>query len=128
MAEVKKRFLFVDDEERILQGIRRALRPMHDEWEMEFITDASQALDLVHRAPPHVVVSDLRMPGMGGTEFLRRLQKYYPSCVRIVLSGHADRDDVMGLTGCVHQFLSKPISTKLLRRVLSRASRMSALL
>ncbi len=128
MSEQKKHLLFVDDESRILEGIKRALHPMHDEWEMTFSTDAEEALSLVHENPPDIVVSDLRMPGMSGTEFLRRLQKYYPSCVRIVLSGHADRDDVMSLTGCVHQFLSKPISSKVLRRVLGRAARMSNLL
>ncbi len=128
MSEEKKQLLFVDDESRILEGIKRALHPMHEEWDMAFSTDAEEALKLVHEKPPDIVVSDLRMPGMSGTEFLRRLQKYYPSCVRIVLSGHADRDDVMALTGCVHQFLSKPISSKVLRRVLGRAARMSNLL
>ena len=57
-----------------------------------------------------VIISDLRMPGMNGIEFLSRVKKLYPDTVRIILSGHGDLASVTDAInhGAIYQFLSKP--------------------
>jgi CheY-like chemotaxis protein len=61
-----RRVLFVDDEPNILEGLRRMLRPLRQEWDMEFVNGGAEALEVLARAPVDVLVSDMRMPGMDG--------------------------------------------------------------
>jgi len=44
---MKRRVLFVDDETKVLQGLRRMLRPMRKEWETEFAQGGAKALDVI---------------------------------------------------------------------------------
>ena len=105
---MKKRILFVDDETMVLEGLHRMLRPMREEWEMVFVESGAQALDLMSQAPFDVVVSDMRMPRMNGAQLLAEVLKRYPQTVRLILSGHADRDLILKCVGSTHQYLAKP--------------------
>lgn len=118
---MKKRILFVDDEALVLQGLQRMLRPMRTEWEMVFVDNGAQALELMTQAPFDVVVSDMRMPGMNGAELLAEVLKRFPKTVRLVLSGHADRDLVLKCVGSTHQYLSKPCQPEELKAAIARA-------
>src|SRR3990167_22731 len=80
-----KRILFVDDQIDVLDGLRRLLREFRSEWEMEFVGSGNEALARMEAQPSDVVVSDLQMPGMTGTQLLRRVMQRYPGTVRIVL-------------------------------------------
>ena len=124
----KRRILFVDDEPLVLSGLRRLLWRFADEWEMCFVENGQDALALFAQQPFDVLVTDMRMPGMRGAELLRIVYERYPSTVRLVLSGHADREEVTLATGVAHQFLSKPCESALLQQVLTRACRLQALL
>jgi HD-like signal output (HDOD) protein/CheY-like chemotaxis protein len=104
----KPRALFVDDEPRILDGLRRSLRGKRGEWDMAFATDGVQALELLGQAPYDVVVSDMRMPGMDGAELLTNVSKRHPEVARVVLSGHIEPEAVFKVAVAGHRFLSKP--------------------
>ena len=117
----KKRILFVDDEPRVLDGIRRMLRPMHHEWEMLFAGGGQQALDTMVKEPFDVIVSDMRMPGMDGSELLKQVKERYPETARIALSGQTKKEDILRAVGPVHQFLSKPCDADTLKSTLIRA-------
>ena len=58
------RVIFVDDEPRVLEGLKRMLRPKRNEWQMTFVGSAQAALDALKVEPCEVVVTDMRMPGM----------------------------------------------------------------
>ena len=103
-----KRLLFVDDEVRILQGLQRQLRVMKDEWQMDFVDSGPKALDFLAANPVDVLVTDMLMPGMDGAQLLAAVMNRHPRTVRLVLSGHADREAVLRLVGPAHQYLSKP--------------------
>ena len=118
---MKKRILFVDDEALVLQGLQRMLRPMRSEWEMRFVDTGAKALDLMSREAFDVVISDMRMPGMNGAELLGEVLKRFPKTVRLVLSGHADRDLVLKCIGSTHQYLSKPCDPEELKSAITRA-------
>lgn len=123
-----KRILFVDDEQRILDGLRDLLRKNRKDWDMVFALGGQQALVELARAPFDVVVTDMRMPGMDGVALLQKVKELYPATARIILSGHAEREAVVHALPVAHQFLSKPCDAELLRTVIQRASGLQALL
>lgn len=117
----KKRILFVDDEPNILSGLKRMLRSMRKEFDLQFAGSGIEALDSMAVHESDIVVSDMRMPGMDGAELLDIIQERYPSAVRIMFTGQADQESVLRTVGVVHQFLTKPCDSDLLRSVLLRA-------
>jgi HD-like signal output (HDOD) protein len=123
-----KRILFVDDEPSILDGLRDLLRRRRKEWHMVFALSGEAALLELRAAPYDILVSDMRMPGMDGLALLQRVQKEFPSVVRMVLSGHADTEASMRAIPLVHQYLSKPIDAGSFQNVLERACHLQDLL
>ncbi|SDZ17080.1 Response regulator receiver domain-containing protein [Micromonospora pattaloongensis] len=104
----RARVLFVDDEPRILDGLRRSLRGKRGEWEMSFVTSGADALELLAAAPHDVVVSDMRMPGMDGAELLTHVSDRHPEVARVVLSGHTEPEAAIKVAIAAHRFLTKP--------------------
>ena len=86
------RILFVDDEPSVLAGLRRLFHPLRAEWQTSFADGGPQALALMAEEAVDVVVSDIRMPGMDGTQLLSRVRERFPHVIRIILSGQADHD------------------------------------
>ncbi len=116
-----RRILFVDDEPNILQGLQRMLRPMRHEWDMTFTGSGQEALQILEESNCDIVVSDMRMPVMDGAQLLEEVQKLYPQTVRIILSGHSDRELTLKSVGVAHQFLAKPCDAEKLKGTVARA-------
>ncbi|RMG06827.1 MAG: HDOD domain-containing protein [Planctomycetota bacterium] len=125
---MKKRVLFVDDEPRVLEGLRNRLRKQRKKWDMVFAEGGERALEELARAPCDVVVSDMRMPGMDGATLLARVQEEHPDAVRIVLSGYAELEAAVRAVRVAHQFLSKPCEAEVLVSTVERACNLQALL
>lgn len=106
----KPNIIFVDDEENVLRGINRMLRSRRNIWEVRYANGGKQALELMRERPADVVVSDMRMPGMDGAELLSLVQQEFPSAIRIVLSGFAERESILRTIGPSHRYLAKPSS------------------
>jgi len=123
-----KRILFVDDESMVLDGLRRMLRGMRNEWEMEFAASGHEALGILAGRQFDVIVTDMRMPGMDGCQLLNHVKKLHPQVVRIVLSGQSDNDMIMKSVGPAHQFLSKPCDAEILKTTVARVCSMWNLL
>jgi len=116
-----KALLFVDDEPRVLQGLQRQLRPMRQEWDMQFLGSGRQALEFMAAHPVDIIVSDMMMAEMDGSQLLTEVLKRHPQTVRIILSGHAERESLLRLVGPAHQYLSKPCDADELRKAIARA-------
>ena len=112
--------LFVDDEPNVVRGLQRSTRAMRDQWEVLLTTDTAEALEMVGSRTIDVVVSDMRMPGMDGAEFLTRVRALSPATVRVVLSGFSDEASLARATETAHQFLSKPLDILQLTEALER--------
>ncbi|MBI5602778.1 MAG: response regulator [Deltaproteobacteria bacterium] len=113
------RILFVDDELNILEGYRRQFRK---EFEIEIAQSGEQGLQAIAGAGPFaVVVSDFRMPGMNGIEFLTRVREAAPDTVRMMLTGFAEIQAVIEAIneGNVFRFLTKPCTTEVMARALN---------
>lgn len=117
---MKMRILFVDDEPLVLQGLQRMLHSMHQEWEMEFFESAGKALERMKETSFDVVLSDVRMPGMNGADFLNEVMKAYPQTIRFILSGHIDPKLIFKCIGSTHQVLSKPCDPNALKEAVLR--------
>lgn len=115
------RILFVDDDPRILEGMRRMLHGMRQQWDIALAGGGEQALARLGEEPFDVVVSDMKMPGMNGAELLRQVKNRHPRVARIVLSGHADSDLVMQAFGVAQQYLAKPCDRIVLQQTIERA-------
>lgn len=102
--------LFVDDEPRVLEGIRRTMAEHADRWECLFATSAAQALDILAERPVHVVVTDIAMPVMDGKALITEMYEAYPEVVILVLSGHWTSAVSHRQVGPAVRFLGKPIS------------------
>lgn len=109
--EVLPRILCVDDEPHLLAALQRIL---FDRYELLTATNAGDALTALKHEPPfEVVISDMRMPGMNGAEFLAEVRRQYPAVTRILLTGHADTESAIAAVnhGAIFRFLSKPCPT-----------------
>ncbi|HEY6100049.1 MAG TPA: ATP-binding protein [Anaeromyxobacter sp.] len=80
--------LVVDDDDHVRRALRRVLR--RAKCRVLDAPDAAAALGILDSEPIQVVVSDYRMPGMSGVEFLRAVKERWPRIQRVLLTGQAD--------------------------------------
>ena len=122
------RILFVDDEQNILDGLKRKLRRWRGEWTLSFASSGEAALETMDQDPSDVVVSDMRMPGMDGATLLTHVKDRYPGTIRIVLSGYSEQELAMRTVSVAHQFLTKGCEVDRITEVIERACSLRALL
>jgi response regulator RpfG family c-di-GMP phosphodiesterase len=112
------KILFVDDEPNLLAGIQRQLRK---HFSIETALGGEEGLQAVRgRGPYSVIVSDLRMPGMDGIQFLSRVRKLSPDTVRMMLTGNADLHAAIEAVneGNIFRFMTKPCPPEILAKAL----------
>jgi len=102
------RVLFVDDEPNLLNSFKRAFRK--EPFEVLTATSPDEAFSLLDKVEIDAVVSDQDMPGMRGTEFLKKVKESYPDTVRFMLTGKATLDVAIQAIneGDIRRFFSKP--------------------
>jgi response regulator RpfG family c-di-GMP phosphodiesterase len=116
---VPDKILFVDDEPPVLESLKRML---HREFEVDTAVGGEQALaSILARGPYSVVVSDMRMPGMNGAQFLARVRQTAPDTVRMLLTGHTDWNAAMDAVneGNIFRFLTKPCDKDVLAKAVT---------
>jgi EAL domain-containing protein (putative c-di-GMP-specific phosphodiesterase class I)/FixJ family two-component response regulator/GGDEF domain-containing protein len=120
----RRRLLLVDDEANIIAALKRLLRP--DQYEIYSANDGQQGLDVLAEHAVDVIVSDQRMPGMLGADFLRKAKQLYPDTIRIMLSGYTELQSVTDAVneGAIYKFLTKPWEDELLRGHIADAFRL----
>ncbi len=123
-----KKILFVDDELFVIEGLKRMLRPLRNEWEMKFAVSGPEALKILEKESIDVIVSDMRMPGMDGAELLSIVMKKYPNVIRIILSGYSEQGLILKSVRPSHQFHSKPCNAEQLYKSINRASKLHAMM
>lgn len=117
----RHRVLLVDDEKAVLEGLQESLR--REPYMVETATSASAALEVLRMSRVDVVVSDERMPGMQGSEFLGVVCREFPSVMRIMLTGQASLEAAVRAIneGQVFRILLKPCAPAELKAVLRAA-------
>lgn len=104
----EKVLLLVDDEENVQMSLKRILR--REGYTILTASSAEEGLEVMAQNRVNVVLSDQRMPGMSGVEFLRRVKIMYPDAVRMILSGYTEVGTLTDAInkGEIYQFITKP--------------------
>ena len=118
------KIMFVDDEIMILKGLKRAF--FRKKWQLLFADSGNKALQMLERESVDFIVSDMRMPGMNGAEFLETVAILYPQIVRIILSGHSDEEAAKKASFVAHQWFNKPCQPKVLEEMLEHIYQVKA--
>ncbi len=102
------RILLVDDEANVLSSLRRIFR--RENYHIESAMSGEEALKVLSQNTFQLMISDFKMPQMNGAELLKQVKSLYPETIRIMLTGYADTDAVMGAIneGAVYKFILKP--------------------
>jgi len=113
--------LVVDDEPGILAALKRLFR--RDGYAILTANSGDEGLAVLARQRVDIIISDQRMPGMTGVDFLRSAKKLYPETIRIVLSGYTELQSVTAAIneGAVYRFLTKPWDDQALREQIREA-------
>jgi EAL domain-containing protein (putative c-di-GMP-specific phosphodiesterase class I)/CheY-like chemotaxis protein len=124
VQQKRRRLLLVDDEANILSALKRLLRP--DGYEIHSANSGEQGLELLAQQPVDVIISDQRMPGLNGADFLRQARVLRPDTLRIMLSGYTELQSVTDAVneGAIYKFLTKPWNDEQLRAHLAEAFRL----
>lgn len=104
----RPKVLCVDDEPRVLQGLRQVL---FKSFELTAAAGPEAALAILDRGDQfEAVVSDMQMPSMNGAAFLAEVRKRQPDVSRLLLTGHANIDAAIAAVnrGQIFRFLTKP--------------------
>jgi response regulator RpfG family c-di-GMP phosphodiesterase len=106
----KHRLLLVDDEESITKALYRLFRK--EGYEIYTASSGQEALGVLKEAEKRfsLIISDQRMPGMTGVQFLEKAKKIFPDAIRILLTGYSDMDAIVDAVnkGEIHRYLTKP--------------------
>jgi DNA-binding NtrC family response regulator len=117
----KGRVLCIDDEPHVLRALQWLLQK---DFEVHACGNAADALRLLRRHDFDVVVSDQRMPGITGVEFLRHVRKLAPRAMRILLTGYSDLDAMVKSVNEseVYRFITKPWDVRALPQLIAEAA------
>jgi DNA-binding NtrC family response regulator len=112
--------LVADDEKNIREGLGEALEA--DGYRALLAADGEEAMRLVETDDVDLVITDLRMPKISGTELLEKVAGRYPGLPVIVLTGHGTIEDaVAAMRGGAFDFLTKPVNLDHLSILVKRA-------
>lgn len=100
--------LFVDDENNVTNALKRIF--LSENYRVLTAANGYEALEIFESQEVHLLISDYRMPGMSGAQLLKEVKQRWPSVIRIMLTGFADVQSVMGAVkeGAVYKFITKP--------------------
>lgn len=118
---MSEKILLVDDDFNILSGY---LRSLHGEFQLDTAPGGNEGVQsILNKGPYAVVVSDMRMPGMDGIQFLARVKSLSPDTVRIMLTGVGEIETAVQAVneGNIFRFLSKPCDKELMAKTLTAA-------
>jgi DNA-binding NtrC family response regulator len=104
----KRTVLFVDDEARVLSCLKGGL--LDEPYKSLFANSGKEALEILDQNEVQVIVTDMRMPEMGGLELLKIVKEEYPHIVRMVLSGYTQVTTLLTAInqGEIFRFITKP--------------------
>lgn len=126
-AAQPRTLLLVDDEPNILASLKRLLR--RDGYQILTANSGQEGLDVLASHAVDVIVSDQRMPGMLGADFLRKAKLLCPQTIRIMLSGYTELQAVTDAVneGAIFKFLTKPWEDHQLREHIAEAFRLKGI-
>jgi DNA-binding NtrC family response regulator len=119
MMARKPRVLVVDDKESMLRMLSEVLQ---EEYEVETCTSGREAIELFHRSPPDLVLTDIRMPDMDGMEVLHTIKTESPATEVVLMTAYATvAQAVEAVKAGAYNYLTKPFEFEQLKVALAKA-------
>ncbi len=118
--DTEKKLLVIDDEPAIREGVRRILES--DSYKVETFASGQAALERIKQEAFDLVITDLKMPGLSGTDVLKSIKEIHPDLPVIFITGYSSVDnavEVMKL-GAV-DYIAKPFTPEEMLRVIKTA-------
>ena len=117
----EEKILIIDDEASILRALRRTL--MYNGYSVLVTTNPKKAIELMNESNIALLICDQRMPEMLGNEVLQFARKYYPSVVRVLITGYSDMESTIAAInqGQIFRFIAKPWNDEELLQVVEAA-------
>ncbi|OBT13699.1 C4-dicarboxylate ABC transporter [Vibrio sp. UCD-FRSSP16_10] len=110
----------IDDEQEIRSALKQSFEL--EEIEAQFFENAEQALKALSTCTPHVIISDIRLPGISGLSLLEKLNQQRPELPVILITGHGDISmAVEAMHKGAYDFIEKPFATDRLLDTSKRA-------
>ncbi|MGR3319849.1 MAG: ATPase, T2SS/T4P/T4SS family [Candidatus Anammoxibacter sp.] len=121
LDNIRFTLLFVDDEKNVLNSLKRVF--LDENYEILTAISGEEAIEIVKNNRVHLMVTDFKMPNMLGTELLKEIKDKWPEIIRVMLTGYADIQAIMGAVneGAVYKFITKPWNDEDLRLTISLA-------
>lgn len=112
--------LYLDDEPDNLTAFRALFRRYFD---VVIVDNAAEALQILENTPVDLVISDQRMPGMTGVEFLEEVRHRHPQILRMILTGYSDIQAIMDAInrGKIYHYITKPWKFEELKLIIDNA-------
>ena len=111
----------IDDEESIRTICTSALE---DLFKIESFSNASHALLALNSTKPDLIITDIKMPGMSGLEFLDKVSEKYPELPTIIITAHANMDNALSAyKGGAFEYLTKPFDINEIRKLAIKATK-----
>ena len=113
----------IDDEESIRTICSSALEDLFD---IESFSSASEALLALNSSKPDLIITDIKMPGMSGLEFLNKVSEKFPDLPTIIITAHANIDNALSAyKGGAFEYLTKPFDINEIRKLAIKATKSS---
>ena len=113
----------IDDEESIRTICTSALE---DLFNVESFSSASEALLALNSNKPDLIITDIKMPGMSGLEFLNKVSEKFPDLHTIIITAHANIDNALSAyKGGAFEYLTKPFDINEIRKLAIKATKTS---
>ena len=123
-----RKILFVDNDPADDQKLTKTLRSMCPEWNMDVAVGGEEALNIMHKSPFDVVVSDICVQGIDSIELLDAVSERYPETVRIIRSDLSNPEMSLKSTMAAHQLLMKPCCAETMKNTIERTCRLRDIL
>jgi HD-like signal output (HDOD) protein len=123
-----KNIVFVDDESKVLEGLRSSLYKHRNDWSMKFVESGKEAIAIFEEQHVDLIVSDVRMPIMDGGQLLRHVKERWPSAARILISSYPESVHAVRLTSIAHQYVARPCADRHLENIIKRCFNLQDLL
>lgn len=108
------KLLFVDDEQFILLGMKRLLKNLASEYDIDFASSGKEALEKITQKHFDIVITDMYMPEIDGVQLLETVRQIRPETVRIIMTGLMESSLENLKKDIAHIILSKPVKSEML--------------
>lgn len=118
--------LYVDDEEQNLISFKATFRR---DYTIHTALSGTEGMEIMHKHPVNIVITDQRMPGMTGIQFLEKILPVFPDTIRMILTGFSDVEAIIEAinTGNVFRYITKPWDEQELRMTIENARQLYSL-